>query len=121
MDLTFSGEVRSQDAPRLLAGILSRREGTKLAWEAIEQHWDEMLRCWPNNSMVRVLEQMPALVAAGDGTAPRAFAWLDAHPVARGELRVRQSRERLRVNQAFKARAAGQLSSALASALAGVP
>jgi puromycin-sensitive aminopeptidase len=121
VDLTFSGEVRSQDAPRLLAGILSRREGTKLAWEAIEQHWDEMLRRWPNNSMVRVLEQMPALVAAGDGTAPRAFAWLDAHPVARGELRVRQSRERLHVNQAFKARTAGQLSSALTSALAGVP
>jgi hypothetical protein len=121
VDLTFSGEVRSQDAPRVLAGILARRDGSKLAWEAIEQHWDKMLRRWPPNSMVRVLEQLPALVAAGDGAGQRALTWLDAHPVARGELRVRQSRERLQVNQAFKARIAGQLSSVLASSAPGAP
>ena len=79
------------------------------AWEAIEQHWDEMLLRWPQNTMHRVLEQLPALVAAGDDAVQRASAWLDSHPVTRGELKVRQSRERLHVNQVFKARVAGQL------------
>ena len=41
LDLTFSGEVRSQNAPFLLGDILGRRHGCVLAWEAIEQHWDE--------------------------------------------------------------------------------
>ena len=36
LELTFSGEVRSQDAPYLLMGILGRREGCAAAWEAIE-------------------------------------------------------------------------------------
>ena len=57
------------------------------AWEAIEQHWDEMLLRWPPNTMHRVLEQLPALVAAGDDAVQRASAWLDSHPVTRASSR----------------------------------
>ncbi len=121
LDLVFSGEVRSQDAPYLLAGILARRDSCLAAWEAIELHWDEMLLRWPPNTVHRMLEQLPALVAAGDGAVQRASAWLDSHPVTRGELKVRQSRERLHVNQAFKARVAGQLLPALSSWAPGAP
>ncbi len=119
--LVFSGEVRSQDAPYLLAGMLARRDSCLAAWEAIERNWDEMLQRWPPNTMHRVLEQLPGLVAAGDGAVQGASAWLDSHPVARGELKVRQSRERLHVNQAFKARVAGQLLPALTSWAPGAP
>ncbi len=121
LDLVFSGEVRSQDAPYVLAGVLARRAGSAAAWEAIEQHWDEMLLRWPQNTMHRVLEQLPALVAAGDDAVQRASAWLDSHPVTRGELKVRQSRERLHVNQVFKARVAGQLRAALTARAPGAP
>ncbi len=121
LDLVFSGEVRSQDAPYLLAGVLGRRAGAGAAWDAIELHWDEMLRRWPQNTMHRVLEQLPALVAAGDDVVHRASAWLDSHPVTRGELKVRQSRERLHVNQGFKARAGGQLRAALTTWAPGAP
>jgi hypothetical protein len=121
LDLVFSGEVRSQDAPYLLSGILARRESCLPAWEAIEQHWDEILLEWPPNSMHRVLEQLPALVAAGDAALQRVSAWLDSHPVTRGELKVRQSRERLNVNQVFKARVAGQLFPVLTSWVPGAP
>jgi hypothetical protein len=121
LDLVFSGEVRSQDAPYVLAGALGRREGCLLAWEAIEQHWDEMLHRWPPNAMNRVLEHLPALVAAGDDGVQRASAWLGSHPVTRGELKVRQSRERLHVNQAFKARVGGSLFPALRSFAPGAP
>jgi puromycin-sensitive aminopeptidase len=121
LNLVFSGEVRSQDAPYLLAGVLARRAGSAAAWEAIEQHWDEMLLRWPQNTMHRVLEQLPALVAAGDDAVQRASAWLDSHPVTRGELKVRQSRERLHVNQVFKARVGGQLRAALTTWAPGAP
>jgi hypothetical protein len=107
--LAFSGEVRSQDAPFLIAGILGRREGSAVAWEAIEQRWDEMLERWPSKSLHRVLESLPGLVSAGEGYAERAFAWLDAHPLGLGERRVLQARERLAINLAFQQRVAGRL------------
>ena len=57
----------------------------------------------------------------GDDAVQRASAWLDSHPVTRGELKVRQSRERLHVNQVFKARVAGQLAAALTAWAPGAP
>lgn len=116
IELAFSDEVRSQDAPYLLAGILASREGCLLAWEAVEQHWDEMLKMWPPNTIHRMLDSLPSLVAAGDDAVSRAFAWLDEHPLARGERKVAQSRERLRVNVAFRQRVGGRLASLLAAA-----
>jgi len=115
VELGFSGEVRSQDAPFLLAGILSRRDGCAVAWQTIEGRWDEMLERWPPKSLHRVLESMPTLVAAGDAVAQRAFAWLDTHPLGLGERKVVQARERLQVNLAFKRRIAGELADVLAT------
>jgi puromycin-sensitive aminopeptidase len=109
IELAFSGEVRSQDAPFLVAGILARREGSAVAWEAIERRWDEMIDRWPAKSLHRVLESLPGLVSAGEGFAERAFAWLDGHPLGLGERRVLQARERLVINLAFQRRVAGRL------------
>jgi puromycin-sensitive aminopeptidase len=113
IELAFSGEVRSQDAPFLVAGILSRRDGCVVAWEAMEKRWDEMLDRWPPKSLQRALESLPGLAAAGDEFAQRVFAWLDAHPLGLGERRVQQARERLAINLAFKRRVAGRLNAVL--------
>jgi puromycin-sensitive aminopeptidase len=112
LDLALSDEVRTQDAPYLVAGILARRGGCAQAWETIEQHWDELQERWPPNSFHRMLESVPALVAA-PAQAERALAWLDAHPVVRGEGKVAQARERLEINMAFRKRVARQLTAAL--------
>jgi hypothetical protein len=119
IELAFSDEVRSQDAPYLLAGILASREGCVLAWEAIEQHWDEMLKQWPPNTIHRMLDSLPSLVAGGDAAVSRVFTWLDEHPLARGERKLAQSRERLQVNVEFRQRIAGPLASLLAGAVPG--
>ncbi|HXR23459.1 MAG TPA: hypothetical protein VN786_12960 [Acidimicrobiales bacterium] len=63
-----------------------------------------------------MLDSLPSLVSAGDDAVSRAFAWLDEHPLARGERKVAQSRERLRVNVAFRQRVGGRLASLLAAA-----
>jgi puromycin-sensitive aminopeptidase len=119
VDLVFSEEVRSQDAPYLLGGILAHRAGCAVAWAAIEERWDEILTRWPPKSAHRMLESLPALVAAGDDVAQQAFDWLDAHPLGKGERRVVQARERLKINLAFKQRVAGQLASVLAASSPG--
>jgi len=119
VDLVFSEEVRSQDAPYLLGGILAHRAGCAVAWAAIEERWDEILTRWPPKSAHRMLESLPALVAAGDDVAQQAFDWLDAHPLGKGERRVVQARERLKINLAFKQRVASQLASVFASPPAG--
>jgi len=62
-----------------------------------------------------MLEALPALAAAGEAGVERAVAWLDAHPLARGELKLRQSRERLQINLAFKQRMEPLLAAALAA------
>jgi puromycin-sensitive aminopeptidase len=115
VELAFSDEVRTQDAPYFLGSILGRRNGCAIAWEAIEQHWDEMFTRWPPKSVHRMLEWLPGLAAAGDEMAQRAFAWLDAHPLGKGERRVVQARERLHINLKFKQRATRELGSALAA------
>ena len=92
LELALSGEVRTQDAPYLVASILGRRDGCALAWECIEEHWDEMQSRWPPNSFHRVLESLPALVAAhaparaggarapADGTVPPGGAAVSSVP-----------------------------------------
>ncbi len=116
IELAFSGEVRSQDAPFLVGGILSRRDGCTVAWEAMEQHWDEMLERWPPKALQRSLESLPGLAAAGDAYAQRVFDWLDSHPLGLGERRVQQARERLSINLAFKGHVDDQLGAALGAA-----
>ena len=115
--LAFSDEVRTQDAPFLIMGVLGRREGCRLAWEALESHWEEVLSRWPKTAMARVLEALPALASGGEDSVRRATSWLDAHPVPRGGLRVAQSRERMEVNLAFAKNAAPVLEKAVTSAL----
>jgi puromycin-sensitive aminopeptidase len=111
--LALSDEVRTQDAPFLVAGVLARREGSALAWRAIESNWETMLSRWPPHSLHRALESIPALVSADGEVIARAVAWLNAHPLARGERKVAQARERLEVNLGFRNRVAGQLATAL--------
>ncbi len=113
LELALSDEVRTQDAPYLVAGVLGRREGCALAWQVIEANWDHMTAHWPPSSFHRMLELLPALAGAGGDWPARATAWLDSHPVLRGERKVAQARERLGINLALRQRVAGQLATVL--------
>jgi len=113
LQLALSDDVRTQDAPYLVAGVLGHREGCTLAWDAIEANWATMLEHWPPGSLHRMLEPLAALASAGEGTRARVSAWLDAHPLPRGERKLAQARERLDINLAFRQRVAGQLRTAL--------
>jgi puromycin-sensitive aminopeptidase len=112
-EFVFSGEVRLQDAPFLLGGLLSQRHGAVTGWEAIESHWDEIAKAWPSKLLLRSLESLPGLAGGGQEVAERALDWLARHPVRLGASRLAQSQERLRINLAFGRRVSEELTGVL--------
>lgn len=115
LDLVFSGDVRLQDAPFVLGGILNQRQGAARAWETVEAHWGRLAEDWPSKLVLRMLESLPGLAAAGDDVAQRALGWLESHPIEVGSQRLAQSKERLAVNLEFRRRVASELAGVLGS------
>jgi puromycin-sensitive aminopeptidase len=105
--LTLTDQVRSQNAPYVIRRGLTNRERGADAWTWITEHWDEANARFPSNSIARMLGGVRALDDAG--LADEVEAWLDEHPVPQGDKQVRQARERLRVNVAYRAREAESL------------
>ena len=95
LELTLNGEVRTQNSPYLMRGILLNREARVKAWAFMKSHWDEMLRQYPDNSIPRMCEGIIGLVAAELETEVTEF--FAKHPVKQGAKQIEQHRERLRV------------------------
>jgi len=112
LELCLSGEVRTQDAPYLLAAILGSRAGHRPAWEFLTERWDDLVTRFPRNSIPRMLEAIGAI--ADPELAPAIHRFLDAHPVPQGERQVAQASERLDINVAFGQRIASTLATELA-------
>jgi puromycin-sensitive aminopeptidase len=105
--LTLNGEVRTQNAPYLMRSLLMNTEGRERAWTFMKEHWDEMLRQYPDNSIVRMCEGITALVTPElEADVKRFFA---AHPVKQGTKTMEQHLEKLRIAVACKQREATNL------------
>ena len=61
----------------------------------MKQHWDEMLRQYPDNSIARMCEGIIGLVEPKLEAEAREF--FAAHPVKQGAKQMEQHLERLRV------------------------
>ena len=102
LDLTLNGEVRTQNSPYLLRGILLNKRARDRAWSFMKEHWDEMLRQFPDNSIPRMCEGIVGLVTSELEADAREF--LAKHPVKQGTKQMEQHLERLRVAVACKER-----------------
>jgi puromycin-sensitive aminopeptidase len=102
LELTLNGEVRTQNAPYLMRGILLNKDARERAWSFMKEHWDEMLRQYPDNSIARMCEGIIGLVSAALEADVRAF--FAGHPVKQGAKQMEQHLERLRVAVACKER-----------------
>jgi puromycin-sensitive aminopeptidase len=103
--LTLNGEVRSQNAPYLMRALLFNVDGHERAWAFMKDHWEEMLRQYPDNTIVRMCEGIIALVAADlEADVSDFFA---AHPLKQGRKTMEQHLEKLRIAVACKERWAG--------------
>ncbi|HXV80697.1 MAG TPA: M1 family metallopeptidase [Candidatus Binatia bacterium] len=102
LQMTLNGEVRTQNAPYLLRGILLNKDAREKAWSFMEEHWDEMLAKYPDNSIPRLCEGIVGLVTHELEAAVRRF--FTQHPVKQGAKQIEQHLERLRIAVACKER-----------------
>jgi len=109
LSLTINGEVRTQNAPYLMRALLFNSDGREMAWSFLKEHWDEMLRQYPDNSIVRMCEGITALVTSDLEADVKDF--FANHPVKQGERTLQQHLERLRLAVACKERWNSVLSS----------
>ncbi|HEY7295506.1 MAG TPA: M1 family metallopeptidase, partial [Dehalococcoidia bacterium] len=108
----LDNSIRTQDAPFVLYSLLLNPDAGAAAWTWIEQHWEEMLRRFPDNSIIRIVEGIPAL--STPELAARVEAFLATHNVPAAGKRLEQSLERLRIAVAFRGREAAGLPAYLA-------
>jgi puromycin-sensitive aminopeptidase len=102
LELVINGQVRTQNAPYLMRGILLNKRAREKAWSFVKAHWDEMLRQYPDNSIPRMCEGVIGLVdPALEADARNFFA---THPVKQGAKQIEQHLERLRVAVTCKER-----------------
>jgi puromycin-sensitive aminopeptidase len=110
-------EVRSQNAPYLVATLLGNRVGGPAVWQRVKEEWDALLDRFPVNSHSRMLDGARSL--CGDPAVAEDVArFLEEHPLRSGQRSVTQTVERLRVNVAFGQRHRTELAATLAAATA---
>ena len=102
LSLTLSGDVRTQNSPYLMRGILLNKFAREKAWSFMKARWDDMLRQYPDNSIPRMCEGIVGLVDRRLEAQAREF--FSAHPVKQGARQIEQHLERLRVAVACQER-----------------
>lgn len=102
LELTLHGEVRTQNAPYLMRGILLNRQARDKAWSFLKARWDDMVRLYPDNSIPRMCEGIIGLVTPELEADVQDF--FGKHPVKQGTKQMDQHLERLRVALACQAR-----------------
>jgi puromycin-sensitive aminopeptidase len=93
--LTINGEVRTQNAPYLMRNILLNRDARLKAWVFMKEHWQEMLRQYPDNSIPRMCEGIIGLATPELEADVRNF--FVRHPVKQGAKQLEQHLERLHI------------------------
>ena len=99
LEMILDGTVRTQDAPYTLRAMLGSRESGPRVWEWCEEHWGELAKRFPDNSIARMLDGVTA--QANPELAQRVEAFIQSHPVPQAQKLVDQTCERLRVNASF--------------------
>jgi puromycin-sensitive aminopeptidase len=99
LELSLSGEVRTQDAPYLLGQSIANRDNGETAWNFVAKNWDEINQRFPANSIPRMVSGIRSLRERS--VAHQAAAFLAEHPIPQGEMQVRQHLERMWVTVAL--------------------
>jgi len=109
MEMTLSGEVRTQNAPYLLHSLLYNTVCREQAWRFLKQNWDKMVERYPENSIPRMCEGVVTLATLEDEVRD----FFATHKIKQGGKTVDQHLERLRVAVAFRKREGAKMESAL--------
>ncbi len=111
LQLYLSAEVRTQNAPSVLAAALRSAIGGREAWDTVREHWAEINERYPSNSISRLLSGLSAQIDPGLAADARAF--LSQHPLPQGAKQVAQILETMDVNARFATEAGPTLAAML--------
>lgn len=95
-------EVRTQNAPFLLAQAMGHLEHGPLAWSVVRDRWAELNERFPQNSIPRMVGGVRALTEPT--VAREVEAFFAEHPVPQGTLMVAQHLEKMQTNAALRQR-----------------
>jgi len=113
-----SSEVRTQNAPYVLARMLASDEPSVIeaTWEFIETSFETLVERFPENTLPRMLDPV-RLAISPEGLATKIQEFLAEHKLASGQRTVDQALERLQVNLGFASKVKHSLQSDIARAL----
>jgi puromycin-sensitive aminopeptidase len=110
-DVAFSGEVKTQNAPFLLARAIANREHGAAAWSVVRSRWAEANERFPSNTIVRMVDTVRLLTDPAVAADVQAF--FSEHPIPQAGATLAQVLERQRVNVRLRERERDRLATAL--------
>ena len=110
-ELILDGQIRSQNAPFVLARALFNRHLSQLTWDFIAQNWATLNELFPTSSIPRMVSGITALDRPEQAAATAAF--FAEHPLSTGSQTLAQLLEKQRVQVALRQREAARLAAFL--------
>lgn len=93
LQFAVSPDVRSQDALGLISNVLQNPEGEKLAWNFVQQHWNEVEKAGGPFASAQIVGATGSFCEAG--MRDQVTDFFNAHRNPAGERTYRQSIERI--------------------------
>ena len=110
-EFAMSGEVKTQNAPFLLARCIAHRKHGRLAWEFVRRHWNDVNERFPSNTIVRMVDPVKSLNTPDVEADVQSF--FAEHPIPQAAKTLDQVLERQRVNVALRRRDEAEFASHL--------
>ena len=105
-------EVRSQNAPYVLAQAMANPVCGPQVWAFVAARWDELVARFPSSSVIRMAGGIRSF--ADPDLAAEIAAFFETHEIAQATLTLDQHLERLQVNVATRRRLGEGISGQLA-------
>ncbi len=96
IEMTLSGEIRTQDAPFILAAIIGSEHAGETAWDFMRDNWEKIVATYPDNAVPRMVSACSALDTPELQKEVEEF--FAKNKVKEGDMAVAQMIERLSVN-----------------------
>ena len=112
---TINGEIRTQDAPFIVGGLMTNVYGRERAWEFVKANWDQMDRLFPKQGVRRMCGGIVGL--ATPELEQDVHTFFTSRKIDLGGKTLGQYFEQLRVAVLFREREGDALKTTLANAL----
>jgi puromycin-sensitive aminopeptidase len=107
LELCFSDEVKTQNAPFIIARLIAQREHGMMAWNELRQRWTEATGRFPDNTIARMVETVKTLSLPEEQADVAAF--FSEHDIPQAAKTLQQILDRQAINVALRERATESL------------